>query len=164
MAVTAINSKPVRIGAGGGRFIIKISSTNYNVLNLRPGSEYEYEPGLNDLLHETSAGQLTTPQNGDAKPTKLSIRAQYTAAAASTELEQVLLVTDNTTPDGYRKQFDCYLEIYEYAGATTCKTLRFQKCTVESLKVRAGSKYDEIDVDFIDWEVKPTITNGATPL
>lgn len=166
MTATNINSKPVRIGAAGGRILIKISSTNYNILNLRPGSEYAWEPGLTDILHETSNGVLTTPQNGDQKPSKLSIKAQYTAAASATELQTLFLTVDNTSPDGYRKQFDIYLEINDNMAATTCTQIRFQKCTVDQgfPKIRAGSKFDEIDVDFTDWETKPTVTTGATPL
>ena len=164
MAVTAINSKPVRIGSAGGRIIIKTGGTNYNILNLRPGSEYSWEAGLNEVLHETSAGQLTTPQNGDAKPTKLSISGQYTSSAGANELQNMLMVTDNSSPDGYRKQFDVYIEIYDNPSATTCQQIRFQKCTVDSVKVKAGSKWDEIDVEFTDWETKPTIISGASPL
>ncbi len=166
MSVSNNNATRVRFD-NGGRILIKNGANYLNIMNVRPGEAFEYVPGLRDILHEPDRGALTTPQNGDEKPTQLRIRVNGTAAVASTELESWFMNVENSTPDGNRLLHDIYIEIPNFLTATAGKLYRFQKCAVKpegGVSVKAGAMFDQLDLDLLDFESKPSVTAYLSPL
>lgn len=160
MTTTNINVRKVRM-TDGTRVLIASGSNLLSVLSTRPGSFFEYTPGLKEIIHETEKGRVsTTPQNGDENPTDLKLMVWGTASVGATELETMLSDVENSTPDGYRKLFDIYIEIPTFDGATAGKLYRFRYCAVKprGLSIKGGSSFDEFDIELTDFEAKPSIT------
>jgi hypothetical protein len=167
MAITTVNTAKSRCDATNARILIKNGTDYISISNLRPNSWFEYTPGLREILHETNVGDLTTPQNGDAKPTQLRIKVWGTASVGSTQVEQWFSTIDNSPADGNRKLHDIYIEIPNFAGASAGKLYRFRYCAVKAeggISVKAGSSFDEFDLDLTDFEAAPTISAYVAPL
>lgn len=161
MATTTVNTTKSRLDVSGARVLIKNGTDYISISNLRPNSWFEYMPGLRDILHEPNVGELTTPDNGDAKPTQLRIKVWGTSTVGATQVEQWFSTVDNSPADGKRKLHDIYIELPDYKGATTGKLYRFRYCAVKpegGIAVKAGTSYDEFDLDLLDFEAAPTIT------
>ena len=162
MSTSNINAQKVRMNQGT-RILIQTSAGVYlGIQNIRPGSMFEYTPGLKDILYEPNAGRVTTtPQNGDERPTDLKIMAWGTASVGATELESLFSdVETSGGANGFRRLHDIYIEVPTYDGAITGKRYRFQYCAIKpgGLSIKGGSSFDELDLDLTDFESKPTIT------
>lgn len=165
MAIIIKNAARIRM-LNGYRLLIAKGADWISLRNASNDSFIEWTPGLKELLEEPDGGKLVDPLNGDERPTQIKIKMFYTSALDADQLEQLLVAVDKSTPDGLRRQHNMVLEIPDFEGATAGKRVRFTKTVVASggLRIRSGTKFDEIEADLMDFNATPTVERYTTPL
>lgn len=130
----------------------------YTLKLLEPGT-YEEEIGFYEPLNFTDRGEQQFPLEGDERPSRVRLSAKYTGLHDAKDLGKVLRArADN----GKMKSWTIAISEPDYKGAVTGQKKTWSNCYITSLRVRAGTQWDLIEVEFGSIEPEPaTETYGG---
>lgn len=155
---TAINNDTPKRFEAGGKFILIDGATEYELLQMEPGS-VSLEPGGYEPLNYTDRGVQQFPLEGDERLSMIKATLKLSEFDSST---LIALGNGRDTSTGKMKAFGVRIEWYDHKGAATGDSAAYANTKCYFTKppvIKTGDKFDTVEIELASISPLPTLTS-----